>query len=201
VTAVTAANYFLTVLAPIADDSDSRLRHLEALEKKLEKLRMAERSPFERCPALHMARFVVIDELPLQLGDSRREFLSRNYLLFIAELSGDLDDFLDELYENAGALVRSIFRHCAGFPRVLKEARDGESGAARVRFRSVYFRRFLRRHEVKTLIPFAGVPDVGVRDIKRAIETQSSLARFVAEHPPRKSDQEIYDDWRKHWTP
>jgi hypothetical protein len=201
VTAATATNYFLTVLAPIADDPDSRLHHLEVIEKKLEKLRMIDRSPFERCPALHMARFVVLDELPLQLGDRRREFLSRNYLLFIAELSGDVDDFLDELYQNAGVLVRSIFGHCAGFPRALKEARDGEEGvAARVAFRAVYFRRYLRRHEVKTLIPFAGV-DLGVRDIKDAIETQSSVAKFVAEHPPRKTDQEIYDDWREHWTP
>jgi hypothetical protein len=198
VTATSAANYFLTVLTPIADDAESRLRHLTAVERRLERLRMGASSPFTKCESVHMARFVVIDELPLQLGDTRREFLSRNYLLFIAELSGEPDDFLDELYEHAAPFVHAIWGHCSGFPRSLTEVRDGQGRDFRALHRSVYFRRYVRRHEIKTLIPFAGIRDVSVREIKRAIATQERVTGFIAEHSPwRASDREIYDAWRE----
>jgi len=163
--------------------ADSQLQHLDALEKQLEALRACAVSPFADCDMVHMARFVIIDELPLQLGDTRREFLSRNYLLFVAELSGQRDDFLDALYEHSAPLVSSIWGHCAGFPHRLHGA--------------VYFRRYMQRHEIETLIPFAAVPNVPVGQIYDAIEAQSKLAQFIEEHPPwLTSDQKLFDDWR-----
>jgi hypothetical protein len=188
-------NYYLTVLTPIADDGDSRLQHLQQLEERLEMLRR-EPSPFAACESVHMARFVVIDELPLQLGDTRREFLSRNYLLFIAELSGEPNDFLDEIYHHDALFVESIWGHCFGFPR-LAETLDGEEGRPRAQYRSVCFRRYMRRHEIKTLIPFAGVPNVSVREIKDAIATQERVTAFIAKHPPHTPAAVLHAAWKR----
>ena len=184
-------NYYLTMLAPVADDPDSRLCHLETLEKQLEAHRATQPGPLALCPALHMARFVVIDELPLQLGYTRREFLARNYLLFTAEITGSRDDFLDSLYEQAPDFVRSIWRHCTGFPPELVQAGGAGTHAA------VYFRRYVQRYEIPTLIPFAAFPDVSVAEIKSWLETQTKLVEFVEQHPPWAiTDQKLYDDWR-----
>jgi hypothetical protein len=184
-------DYYLTALTPVADDPDSRLRHLDALEKQLERYRETATSPLARCPSLHMARFVIIDELPLQLGYTRREFLSRNYLLFAAEITGERDDFLDSLYEQAADFVVSIWKHCVGFPMEL--ASRGGAGA----YGSVYFRRYIQRHEIPTMIPFAAFPDAQVTTIRSWLDTQTKLIEFVKTHPPwNVTDQQLLNDWR-----
>ena len=78
-----------------------------------------------------------------------------------------------------------------GFPTEL--ASPGGAGA----YGSVYFRRYIQRHEIPTMIPFAAFPDVPVASIKSWLETQAKLVEFIERHPPwAVTDQKLFGDWR-----
>lgn len=186
------SNDFLTVLTPVADGPDTRLVHLLAIEQAL---RSAQ--PFSKCPMVHMARFVVIGELPWQPGDTRREFLARNYLLFVAELSGQRDDFLDALYKHNDTFVHSIWSHCVGYPHYLHEAFErgrfhgGIYGAS-------YFRRYINAHTIDKAIRFTPYPGATVGEIEAALEARSKLTDFVASNPPwATSDQKLQAEFNR----
>jgi hypothetical protein len=192
-------NDFLTVLTPIADGPDTGLGHLDAIETLLERLRRQPAGPFDRCPMVHMARFVVVDELPLQLGDTRREFLARNYLLFVAELSGHRDDFLDGLFAHERDFVHSIWSHCAGYPHYLREAlSNGRFHGGR--YGATYFRRYINAHTIGNAFCFAAYPGASVDDVRTAIDARTSLTELIATNPPwQTSDAELLSEFRRYF--
>ena len=73
--------------------------------------------PFGRLATLHFARILILDDQTT--GDCAVYNLPVPvyplWLAFLGDYDGDYDDFLGELVRQAGAGLRQLFSHCAGF--------------------------------------------------------------------------------------
>jgi hypothetical protein len=131
----------LTVIAPI-QGGEQAIRALRRLFAPLRE-ELWKASPWEqRAPFLletiHFARFVILEPERGPDGVDRPACL-----LFSTQYDGCQDDHLDALAMRAGAVLRPIFAHCAGF-----QAYAGPPGVA--------LRRFLEQHAVRTQAFYIG---------------------------------------------
>lgn len=155
---------FLTAMCPIEPAASGAVtrrirRYLEG--------RSSEPDIFADCPMVHMARLVVVDDLRPALGNSTAESLSSRYLLFIVELDGNIDDFLDRLYDVAPDFVHAVWGDCLGFPTDRKGP--------------VFFRRYIESCSFKPNLPFAAFPNVSVLTITSALKLRADLMNKVEE--------------------
>jgi hypothetical protein len=155
-----SGHHFLTILAPIdhrSDDPDGRIRAI----------RQALAAPgidaFRRCPMVHTARFHVLDKVGVPEGAAPSSGLTSAYLLFVAEIDGDEDDFVDCLYRTGREFVEHTFGQCLGYPR--------HAGA-------VFFRRFVRTHAVRGGLWYTAFPH-SVATIRRAMQRAQRLLQWV----------------------
>ena len=99
------------------------------------------------------------------MGDYTAPPLQSSYLLFVAELDGGIDDFLDCLYRVDPDFVASVWGRCEGYPRY--------AGA-------VFFRQYVRRCLIADPLPYAAFPAT-VPEILRLLARKESLADWVAD--------------------
>ncbi len=155
---------FLTALSPIdwrPEDPEGRLvalRRVLAAHEQLE-------SPFRQCPMAHMVRVQVIDTARPAMGDVAAAPLKSSWLLFVAELDGSVDDFLDALYRVGAPFVHSVWGCCVGYPPY--------EGA-------VFFRRYIARCRVTGELPYAAFP-FSVPQTLRLLARKEALADFAGD--------------------
>ncbi|NVJ99093.1 MAG: hypothetical protein HWE25_13140 [Alphaproteobacteria bacterium] len=156
---------FLTALSPIEfrhDDPDGTIAAIKTVLLTHEQ----ENSPFRNCPMAHMVRLQVIDQLTPPMGDVSGASLKSRYLLFVADIDGSVDDFLDCLYRVNPEFVRSVWGRCLGYP--------GYDAA-------VFFRRYIHRCQFNNPLGYAGFPE-SVEDILGALRKKHLLAEWIAAH-------------------
>lgn len=102
--------YTLMVLTPIRPGLEGELRaYLERLP--------ADDSPLARLGRTHMARFIVVSEMPAAPGGGSEDPLGEPYLLFTSTFDGDLDSYLHELVEQMAGAAAEIWGRCIGCPQ------------------------------------------------------------------------------------
>ena len=151
---------FLTAISPIETGSEQRTS--DALRRYLKGAESAGNaaSPLACCPMVHMARLVILDDLRPALGDTDAGSLHTKYLLFIAELDGPIDDFLDHLYRENPDFVAKVWGGCLGYPE--------DEGP-------VFFRQYIETCSFAPDLPFAAFPGRSVSDIERALARRQQL--------------------------
>jgi hypothetical protein len=146
-------------------------------------------SPFAKCPMLHMARFVVLDDLRPKLGSIPASSLRTNYLLFVAAVDGQLDDFLDCLYEVDPKFVHGVWGRCLGYP----EDPQGEN-----RRGPVYLRRYIARSLLPVQLPFVAFPGHTALDIRGAVSIHAAMLEWIATvHCSRLDDADLMTRWQQ----
>lgn len=142
-------------------------------------------TPFARCPMLHMARILIVEDLRPALGETDAGSLKTNYLLFMADVDGSLDDFLDCLYTADPDFVDCLWGQCLGYP-----------GSGRG---PVYFRRYMERCALPVQLPFAAFPGRSALEIRRALGLQGEFLEWMAtEHSAGLKDEELktaFEGW------
>lgn len=174
-----APHSFLTALSPIehrAHDPDGRLRGVRDALHAHEQLA----SPFRDCPMAHMVRLQVLDTLRPAMGDTGAPALKSSYLLFVAELDGRIDDFLDCLYRVDPGFVASVWGRCEGYPAY--------AGA-------VFFRQYLARCLIADPLPYAAFPST-VQALLRQLARKAQLADWVGA-ARELDDAALQASWRK----
>ena len=169
---------FLTALSPIehrANDPEGRLSGLRNLLRTTTQIK----SPFRRCPMAHMVRLQVIDTLRPAMGDTENPPLKSSYLLFVAELDGQIDDFLDCLYRVDPQFVGQVWGRCEGWPEY--------EGA-------VFLRRYINRCMVKDPLPFAAFPQTAP-ELLQSLARKDALGQFAAD-VARLDDAALQQAWR-----
>src|SRR4051794_27850583 len=89
--------YGLTILSPIIDDDKATPSHDLQIRKYLAALSTREESPFALAPGTHLARLVVMDDVIFVGSPVHEEHLNSKYLIFEANIDGDLDSYLGGL--------------------------------------------------------------------------------------------------------
>ncbi|HUR85764.1 MAG TPA: hypothetical protein VMY78_10500 [Solirubrobacteraceae bacterium] len=154
---VAGQSYALMVLTPVRPGMADALRaYLEALPR--------DDSPLARLPRTHMARFIVIPEMPCAPGTGLLDPLGDPYLLFTSNFDGDLDSYLGELAEALEPEAEEIWGRCIGCPRPAV-------GAA--------LKAYLGRNQIDSGVVFAAYGDATVAGVRRALDKRERLTDFA----------------------
>jgi hypothetical protein len=143
----------LTALIPIRAGEDDALRaHLRALPRGRE-------SPLARLDGLHVARWVVIDRLPID--PPQADVLAAPQLLFTACVDADAGASVRALPAALGADLDAIWGRCEGYP-----------GAAR-------FAPWLLAHHLPTTFFVSAYPDTTVGGVRGALGAREQALAFA----------------------
>ncbi len=159
--------YGLTILSPILNDKKATPSHDLQIREYLSTLPTGETGPFALAPFTHLARLVVMDDVIYVGMPSCEEHLKFKYLVFEANLDGDLDTYLAELAKAVPTQLDAIWSHCVGYPG----ASDVEK-----------FVRYMKACQIETTFFFAAVNDKTVTQTLKALQTQQAVAEFIAMH-------------------
>lgn len=148
----------LMIWTPIQPGREDALRaHLEGLEHD-------SGSPLAQLPRTHMARWIVVPDMPVPPGTQLSDPLGTQFLLFTSNLDGDVDSYLHELVARIPEQAAAIWGDCVGCPRPAE-------GAA--------LKAYLHRNQVDSGVAFAAYGDASVAQIRRALDKRARLIGFV----------------------
>jgi hypothetical protein len=156
-TNVVGQTYSLLVLTPIQPSEEDALRaYLEALPR--------DDSPLARLPRTHLARWLILDDMPVPPGRDLHDPLGGPYLLFTSAFDGDLDSYLDELAERLVPEASEIWGRCIGCPQPAEGAE---------------LKAYLGRNQIDCGFAFAAYADASVARIRSALDKRERLIDFV----------------------
>lgn len=188
-------------LSPIEyrhDDPEGRLETIaDTLEAEAKNANCEpEKQILLSCPMVHMARLQIIDNVIPPMGQLPPDSLKSKYLLFVAEVDGEIDDFLDALYNGPQypfdwkaeretrkeheAFVQNVWGQCLGYP--------DDKGC-------VFFRQYMHRCRIKVRLPFAAY-DYAVHEIDEAKAIQAGFTKFV-EANQGLGPEELHAKWQE----
>jgi hypothetical protein len=154
---VVGRTYSLMIWTPIRPGEE------DALRTHLERLGSAD-SPLAKLPRTHMARWIVVPDMPVAPGTDLRDPLGTQFLLFTSNFDGDVDSYLHELVALMAEQAAAIWSRCVGCPQPAE-------GAA--------LKAYLHRNQVDSGIAFSAYPHASVPEIKHALDKRTRLLDFV----------------------
>lgn len=181
--------YGLTLLCPIRpgvskDGSDADLAgqsHAASLRAYLERLGMHEDSPLARVPNTYLARFYVLSDVFYQGKPAVYEHLKSQYLVFSSNFHGELEPYLEGMWNGMKEEVHKIWSHCVGFESV--------TGAAS-------FITYIKKCQVKTTFFFMGSTDESQAQQLKALYLKQEFSKFVFANQG-KNPQDLQAAFRK----
>lgn len=156
--------YGLTTLCPLQAASEHDRSTSELVRAYLSTVALDEGSPMAKVPNTYLCRFFVLEDVLFQGHPARLEHLESKYLVFVAELHGELEPYLRGMWQNAEAFVRALFAHCIGFG----EVRDAQSFVA-----------FIEKCQVETTFYFNGSNDEPLAEQLKALYLKQELSKFA----------------------
>jgi hypothetical protein len=159
--------YGLTTLCPLENDSEDDQSYAAIVKGLLRKLPLDEHSPFAHVPNTYLCRLFVLDDVFFEGHPAGEDHLKSKYLVFIAELHGDLDTYLHGLWARAEGSLRSIWRYCIGF----EDVHDSRT-----------FVRYIKKCQVETTFYFNGSNDQPLAEQLKALYLKQELAKFAHAH-------------------
>jgi hypothetical protein len=166
--------YGLTVLCPLGNDSQDDQSYAAIVRGHLRALAVDENSPMARVPNTYLCRMFVLDDVFYEGDPAREEHLKSKYLVFVAELHGDLDTYLEGMWREAHDMIRTVWQFCLGFHKV-HSAGD--------------FARYIKKCQVETTFYFNGSTDDSLEEQLKALYLKQELSKFVHEHQGKKPEE------------
>lgn len=151
--------YSLMVLTPIRPGEEGALRSY------LLELGTGDDSPLARVGRTHMARLLVMDDMPF--APERPDLhdpLGGPYLLFTSNFDGGLDSYLGALVGALEPEAGEIWGRCIGCPQPA-------AGAA--------LKAYLGRNQLQSGVVFAAYGDASVAQVRRALDKRERLTAFA----------------------
>lgn len=156
-TNIAGTTYSLMIWTPIRPGAEDSLRaYLDGLDKR--------DSPLAKLPRTHMARWLIVPDMPVPPGTHLRDPLGNQYLLFTSNLDCDADSYLHEVVALMPVEAAEIWSHCVGCPQPAE---------------GVALKAYLHRNQVDSGFAFAAYGDASVAHIRRALDKRARLIDFV----------------------
>lgn len=159
--------YGLTLLCPLLDDAQADGSCATLMRDRLRNLPVDEDSPFALVPNLYLCRMFVLDDVFFQGHPAAEDHLRSKYLVFVAEIHGELEPFLKGLWQHAEPSIRSLWQLCIGFQSV-SSARE--------------FVQYIQRCQVETTFYFNGSNDLSPAEQLKGLYLKQELAKFARAH-------------------
>lgn len=161
--------YGLTTLCPLLKDTETRndQSYAAIVRDRLRALPMDEESPMARVPNTYLCRLFVLDDVFYQGDPAGEDHLKNKYLVFIAEIHGALEPFLEDMWNHCSQELRQIWEYCVGFYGV-NSAQD--------------WVRYIKKCQVETTFYFNGSNDEPLAEQLKGLYLKQELGKFAAEH-------------------
>jgi hypothetical protein len=157
--------YGLSTLCPLLPKSVRDQSTAALVRARLRELPLDENSPMAKVPNTYLCRFFVLDDVLYESSPANLEHLKSKYLVFVAEIHGDLDAYLRGMWSNAQAMVERVFEYCIGFKG---QVRDTAS-----------FVQYIKRCQVETTFYFNGSTDEPLAEQLKSLYLKQELAKFA----------------------
>ena len=174
--------YALTTLCPVLDGVPKQYpegmegqTHVACLRHLLQDvIRVSEDSPMARVPNTYLSRFYILNDVYYQGKPAIREHLNNNYLVFSANFHGELEPYLEGMWNAIEPAIRDLLQHCRGFETVHDSA--GFIG-------------YIRKCQIETTFFFNGSTDEPLAVQLKNLYVKQEFSRFVFENQGKSSRQ------------
>ena len=163
--------YGLTCLCPILTGSPGNCPDgmedqtcAALIRYALQRLRVSEESPMALVPNTYLSRLFVLDDVPYHGHPAYMEHLKSNYLVFVSEFHGELDDYLTGMWNNVSGSIKAILQYCVGFDSV----KDAAS-----------FIVYMKKCQVTTTFYFNGSTDQPLAEQLKGLYLKQEFSKFV----------------------
>jgi hypothetical protein len=157
--------YNLVCLFPLLVEPAVGSSHSEQLRSYLRNLQQNGFNPFTTLPGVHNLRIVMLDGFQYPGFPSRLDTLPTTYLLFVVNVDGPLDIFLNHLSGVAGDAITAIWQHCKGFAELSS---------------SFDLVNYFKDAQISSGLFFADQPYATVTEVRHALQLQRGLSEFIA---------------------
>ena len=165
---VVGDTYSLLIFTPVRPGAEDDLRaHLEGLGRGAD-------SPLAKVPRTHMARWLIVADMPVAPGTNLHDPLGTQFLLFTCNFDGDVDSYLHELVALIPEEAAAVWGHCVGCPQPAE-------GAA--------LKAYLHRNQVDSGVAFGAYPHASVGEIRTALDKRARLIDFAVRAQQMKPAQ------------
>lgn len=175
--------YGLTTLCPIrlgTENDTSFASHTRRYLQDLQKHKCNESSPMAQVPNTYLCRFFVLDDVSYQGKPARLDRLKSPYLVFVAEIYGELEPYLQGLWRHANECARQVWKHCVGFDCVKEEAD---------------YIAYIKACQVTTTFYFNGSTDDPLAEQLKSLYLMQEFSRFAYASANKKAE-ELQRDFR-----
>lgn len=169
--------YGLTTLCPIKLGTENNYSFAALTRRSLQDLqqhRCNELSPMAQVPNTYLCRFFVLDDVSYQGKPARLDRLKSPYLVFVAEIHGDLETYLQGLWDRARDLVDNVWKYCVGFQEVDTVEQ---------------FIRYIKACQVETTLYFNGSTDDPLAEQLKSLYLMQEFSRFAYASANKKSEE------------
>ena len=156
--------YGLTTLCPLRNDSHEDQSCAAIVRARLRALETDEQSPMACVPNTYMCRMFVLDDVFYEGHPAHSEQLKSKYLVFVAELHGELRPYLQGMWQNAQPMIRNIWQYCVGFDKV---------------HNSNDFINYIEKCQVQTTFYFNGSTDEPLAEQLKSLYLKQELSKFA----------------------
>jgi hypothetical protein len=178
--------YALTMLCPILggappDSGTGGETYTTLLRNLLQTLHLNEASPMAKVPNTYLCRFWVLGDVLYQGKPAYLEHLKSDYLVFSSNFYGELEPYLEGMWNALKEGVQAILRHCAGHETV----RDAASFIA-----------YVKKCQVTTTFFFNGSTDEPLAQQLKNLYLKQEFSKFAFENQG-KSARELQEAFRE----
>lgn len=159
--------YSLVTLCPLLPASGRDASPVALVRDSLNDEPNDERAAMAKVPNTYFCRLFVLDDVVYQGKPARSEHLKSKYLVFLASIHGDPDQYLTGMWQHAREFIQRTWKYCLGF----SDVRDADG-----------FARYLRRCQVETTLFFNGSTDESLDEQLKALYLKQEFSRFAYEH-------------------
>jgi hypothetical protein len=166
--------YALTTLCPMLAESGQRESPATIIRDRLNDLPTDDASPMAKVPNTYLCRFFVLDDVVYEGKPAHSEHLKSKYLVFTSNFHGELEPYLEGMWQHAEAFVRAAFEYCVGFAGV-RTAAD--------------FVAYVKRCQVETTFYFNGSSDAPLAEQLKALYLKQELSKFAYEQQGKSAEE------------
>jgi hypothetical protein len=167
--------YGLTLLCPIRQGGPADAAgqtYASLMRYQLQRLGCNSDSPMALVPNTYLARFYVLNDVTFQGKPAHLDHLKSDYLVFSSNFHGELEPYLEGLWDAVGPQVSVFMRNCVGFDSVSDRAS---------------FIAYVKKCQVTTTFFFVGSTDESLEEQLKGLYLKQEFSKFVFENQGRNA--------------
>ncbi len=166
--------YGLTTLCPIINGSQQDRSYAALIRDRLHELELHEKSPMAKVPNTYLCRFYVLNDVFYEGKPAEYERLKSKYLVFTSNFHGELEPYLQGMWNAARETIEQIWEFCVGFDRV--HDADG-------------FVEYIKKCQVTTTYFFNGSTDESLAEQLKALYLKQEFSKFAFENQGKSAEE------------